>query len=476
MSISFQNGKKLAMGGEEEALEDIGISSKTPKAVVMWMEELKLITVKTEEIDEKVQIEDLSRVKRNIFETNRNEIFPDGFSEIKEESGEALTNTPEIKDKVEVNSQEINKLKITAKKLSNLRSLLKTGNKYVGSHSLISETAYVTNEPGNFLVSEARCVPTKSPMCDICKTTVCNIKVHRRKIHGHVSTLELVPCDHCYDWFPSNEALNEHIPFHDLKKDLLSKSVPRQYCKLCSYHCYARNGKGNNTATLGSGEKLLKGDPVMKHHMRDHEEEKHACEQCGKVYNSKRRVQIHKRSCGLVFKCDQCPAGFKRNNSLEEHILGQHQKQHDFSCGECSKKLTGKKSLLNHSRMHKENENIVCPGCGKVLKNDRSLTYHRLTHSNNREFSCTWQGCGKAFNVQYDLNIHIRVHTREKPFKCNQCEQAFRKHNHRSRHQKLHTGEKPHICQTCGKGFIQRSNMRVHSSSCVSNDTQTKSS
>ena len=39
----LQNAKKLALGKEDDALEDIGVSSKTPKAVVMWMQELQLM-------------------------------------------------------------------------------------------------------------------------------------------------------------------------------------------------------------------------------------------------------------------------------------------------------------------------------------------------------------------------------------------------------------------------------------------------
>ena len=50
----LQNAKKLALGKEEEALEDIGVSSKTPKAVVMWMEELKLMNSDTVEETEDI--------------------------------------------------------------------------------------------------------------------------------------------------------------------------------------------------------------------------------------------------------------------------------------------------------------------------------------------------------------------------------------------------------------------------------------
>ena len=37
----LHDAKRLVLGKEDDVLEDIGVGSKTPKAVVMWMEQLK---------------------------------------------------------------------------------------------------------------------------------------------------------------------------------------------------------------------------------------------------------------------------------------------------------------------------------------------------------------------------------------------------------------------------------------------------
>ena len=75
-------------------------------------------------------------------------------------------------------------------------------------------------------------------------------KVHNRKVHGHVSTLGVVPCSHCCDWFPNNEVMIEHMSFQDIARDLqrskLFKNIgTRLYYKLCRYQCFAKTGTGH---------------------------------------------------------------------------------------------------------------------------------------------------------------------------------------------------------------------------------------
>ena len=312
-------------------------------------------------------------------------------------------------------------------------------------------------------------------VCKICERTV-NMKAHTIQVHGHVSSIEVVPCSYCCDWFLNYDALKDHMTFHDIERDLRSElgrtQGPFLYCKLCSYHCYAKKlTRRVKTAKCKTGEKIARGDEVMKIHVKTHGG-MHPCGKCQKVLSSQYQLKHHMLYCLKVFQCDQCPAEFKTKTSIENHILGIHEQSFKYQCEKCDKKFTNDKSLFIHNAIvHTNKERVVCIECGKSFCNGRSLRNHMKSHSHQKAFACDWDSCGKAFSLKYYLVNHIRVHTKEKPFECDQCKQTFRKTSHLHRHKKSHTGEKSYVCKNCGKGFIQKSNLRVHkcSSADISN-------
>ena len=311
--------------------------------------------------------------------------------------------------------------------------------------------------------------PRAAGPCNICDKKVSRLEVHQRKIHGHISTLEVVPCEYCCDWFPNIQSLNEHMVYHDIRRDLRNKMTKKfgrsLYCNLCKFHCFARNGTRNNTVVVASGEQVVRGHRVMKSHMETVHREKHPCHQCGKVYNSASQLKEHAQHCGVTVMCDECPAEFKFNISLENHVEREHRKQFNFKCNLCNSKFSLSRNLRIHEQKHSM-PSVVCNECGKSLRNNGSLKTHKLYHL-KPHLRCSWQGCSREFKVDRDLANHTRVHTGAKPFKCDQCEQTFRKQAHRSRHKKLHSGEKPYICESCGTGFSQKGNMKVHRNGCT---------
>ena len=318
--------------------------------------------------------------------------------------------------------------------------------------------------------------------CNICNNRIMrkhSLDKHRKKVHGHVSTQDILPCDLCFDWFPDKSTLSEHMTFHNVEKDSKSKaktkSGPFLYCAICDFTCLSKGFvKSRYMKKLKSGQKVQRGNIVMKDHMKNHDKEhmdQYMCSQCGTAYFSQKQLTKHMDSIHnrLLFRCDQCLVEFKMLNSLNGHILGKHKGEFNFKCDECNKKFALKTSLANHSlKMHPKSkiDKVVCTECGSALTSNYKMKVHMQTHSSSPTFHCTWEGCSKAFKLAGYLKTHRRIHTNEKPLKCDHCEQAFRKPSPRSRHNKIHTGEKPHVCDKCGKGFIQRGNMVNHSDGC----------
>lgn len=87
------------------------------------------------------------------------------------------------------------------------------------------------------------------------------------------------------------------------------------------------------------------------------------------------------------FSCSMknCHKSFRIQEMLDQHELNcqfKTDKSKDFVCKMCSKILTTKQSLREHSLTHKEKKNFRCTevGCGKKFKQSSQLCNHRKVH------------------------------------------------------------------------------------------------
>ena len=478
----IRNAEKIVMGAEEEALEKIGVASKTPRAVVKWMVTNEVDTEETTEL----------KVPEEPEVTKKEETMKDINLSIGKTSSEQVScSNIKIEKTVEYEEESANYTRSNLKQHEDPLTLISEGFKTNGKQEkeytmpklfnfsdieLVLEPQKFrfnnVQEPGFESHSAVKC--SRKRKCTICERIMNpnNMVIHMTKVHGHVSTQDILPCSLCYEWFPNQNNLDEHMTFHNTEKDSTNKDCtklgPLLYCKQCKFRAFSKNGSGRLMTRAKSGKLLERGTNIMKDHMLIHNK-KYNCHKCGKTFNSEQQLTQHTEIIhnAVLFQCDQCPVSFKAHKSLEGHVLEKHKGQLNFSCDMCHRQFAIKTNLLRHSKnMHVKKEKIVCIECGKSLKDRVVFNLHMRGHLNPRTFRCKWEGCTKAFNEHCILKDHTRIHTKEKPYKCDQCEQTFRKAGHRSRHKKIHTGEKPHICDKCGLGFIQRSNMKIHVKSC----------
>ena len=320
------------------------------------------------------------------------------------------------------------------------------------------------NNLGKIIKIEMSVVPKSrnSGQCNICIKPYLSrgMMVKHFKVAHTVSSNDIIPCDYCIEWFPSNSELTEHMQYHDITKDPLWL-----FCNQCNYSIKTKSSLRR---------KQGRGNQMMIVHMEKHKYNSlsYSCDQCGKEYTTKDTLRRHTNNMHadfiFTFNCDICDSNFKSPKYLQVHILEDHKKEFNYQCSTCEKKYVNEEKLRMHMRVH-VSAKMFCEDCGKRYKTKTKLRDHVMMNHSNKEdlpFACTQLGCGRRFVNNSRLTTHRIIHTDDKPFKCKICDSVFRRRNHLDKHSKLHTGERPHVCNYCGKGFIQKSNLNLHKEKC----------
>ena len=121
------------------------------------------------------------------------------------------------------------------------------------------------------------------------------------------------------------------------------------------------------------------------------------------------------------FLCASCGKTFFRKAALQQHNYQVH-KHETCACNECGKILTSKKKLANHLSSH---EKIKCIGCDKTIpKNSKSS--HDCGEQ-NETFKC--DQCPYETKQKGHLLRHMKVHNKKEKektfFDCNHFGKTF---------------------------------------------------
>lgn len=99
----------------------------------------------------------------------------------------------------------------------------------------------------------------------------------------------------------------------------------------------------------------------------------------------------------------------------------------------CKMTFESKAKLQTHKRNCCTHE-----GCGKKFRAHKYLVLHQRVHNDDRPFECSWKGCSMTFKWQWARTEHLRLHTGERPYKCKVegCGLSFRFVSDYSRHRR----------------------------------------
>jgi len=129
------------------------------------------------------------------------------------------------------------------------------------------------------------------------------------------------------------------------------------------------------------------------------------------------------------YVCEICSRAFPYRKSLKSHMEVVHgvgrKPDEEILCTECGEVFTSKYKLQVHKVcVHKVKvKKFLCKFCDFKTHAKNVITEHERTHTGEKPEICAW--CGKGFSQKKTLKNHERLHTGEKPYKCKFCENRF---------------------------------------------------
>jgi len=198
--------------------------------------------------------------------------------------------------------------------------------------------------------------------CEVCNKKLKSFSDLKRHMIQHTGERNW-QCDVCPRKFGQKYQLKKHIETHSDNRE-----VSYWFCQHCDKRLTSKISR--DAHELG--------------HFGEH---RFSCEECGKGFNDKTTMWKHKvklHGCSYEYLCNQCGRGF-----LELRTLNKHSP----ICKDIPPK-----------RKNNYNAVLPCPLCDKIFNRRCNLERHLKVHAGVKEFSC--EQCGKLFSSKKTVKKH----------------------------------------------------------------------
>ena len=165
--------------------------------------------------------------------------------------------------------------------------------------------------------------------------------------------------------------------------------------------------------------------------MRKH----HACDVCGKIFNSKKLLANHYGSNhkNYIAAQQKIQVPLLEKQFRSDHKNAQHENP---TCGICFKTFTYKDNLKRHLlNIHEEKKKVPCENCDKFFScKDYLKQHYNQSHLNNPKSAKVHQEstkieCNFCGKMVFYLKAHIKNCHEDNMVKCPKCEKDIRSRN-----------------------------------------------
>nr|XP_023013675.1 zinc finger protein 14-like [Leptinotarsa decemlineata] len=306
-----------------------------------------------------------------------------------------------------------------------------------------------------------------------------------------------IKCLLCEEHFNTEEEMRVHISdVHGFTRAFILDTHYYQYLPGSSIYCEAC---GKNCRTVASKKVHLKNCYVLpcpycdkmfapfqmrKHTLEQHndpkpfkcfycKQEKNSfmsfkshlceilnCETCGKDFENKNSLRIHKKKCCpedvTTKRCSECKLRFSLS-SFQSHV-----KTHEFPCSICGKIMPNRRVLYKHEYHHSVKKGSLCPFCGKLVS---YLPKHIKMHKDEQLQGFTCSLCSKTFISKSNLNRHVKLYHMTTRIVCEKCGKIFSEYYLENHYKSEHPNEKVFKCAKCESSFTMIAYLKQHAKS-----------
>ncbi|KAK7493315.1 hypothetical protein BaRGS_00015441 [Batillaria attramentaria] len=315
--------------------------------------------------------------------------------------------------------------------------------RHMKSHEEFAETGGSVDDNVDDLPPETT-ETTGKHVCKICgkvQRTKGHLGMHMKYHLKYGPVLQKLCCSTCNLTFTNKTEQKKHMAVHKQQK----KAAGGNKCPVC--------GARFPTCTL-----------KQSHVFREHPDYKpFKCSKCEKTYRSNfdryRHELTHEGK--RAYQCPHCPRQLWSVDNLKQHIIVIHsglERKKDVPCEVCGRLFHSKRRVQMHIRCAHEAKRFKCSYCPKMLKNKSGLKAHESIHSGELPFEC--QECDAKFRLRGDLTKHTyKVHeVTGRNWNCQDCNASFRIKNELAAHvRKVHW-----LCFQCVERFPNRDAAKKH--------------
>ena len=192
--------------------------------------------------------------------------------------------------------------------------------------------------------------------------------------------------------------------------------------------------RNNDETTSPKGVVRYKHYGIKRHSPTVSQPQRLRCITCGKICDSKKRLNDHFRAKHTDVTCPDCERSFPTPDALQRHRY-IHKLDHQLSCDICGKECPFHSDLQRHMEKHRDNRLWKCKAddCNREFKCKAELKAHEIVHV-GEVFMCEYPGCEYTNNDPRNVKRHYRVHTKEKTVQCKQCDRLFTYYQQMKRH------------------------------------------